>query len=382
MSAAKKRRLNRAGGGVSTPSKVAAGGLAAAVALGGTVAALNYDTVTIEVDGKVEQVATWSKDDRAILEKAGITAGSGDLVARQGDITDGGKLVYRSAKPVTMVIDGITKNLKTNAVDTKELIEGLKEQGLIADRDKVSVAEGKISTDGVKLDIVRAKDFILVDDAKENKLTLPAVTVADVLEQRGIKLAEGDTVTPSAETPVTEGMRIEVSRLIEKTVTETEDVPADENVIEDDSMFDDERVVEQQGESGQVERTVKITSRDGNELSREVVAEKELKAPGTTTIRQGTKSRVAAAPAPAAGYGVWDELAQCESGGNWAIDTGNGFSGGLQFTDSTWAAYGGTEYAPRASQASREQQIAVAERVQASQGWGAWPACTASMGLR
>ena len=79
---------------------------------------------------------------------------------------------------------------------------------------------------------------------------------------------------------------------------------------------------------------------------------------------------------------VWDEVAQCESGGNWAINTGNGYQGGLQFSPSTWAGHGGTAYAPTADQATREQQIAVAERVQASQGWGAWPACTARLGIR
>jgi nucleoid-associated protein YgaU len=71
----------------------------------------------------------------------------------------------------------------------------------------------------------------------------------------------------------------------------------------------------------------------------------------------------------------WDAVAQCESSGNWAIHTGNGFSGGLQFTNSTWAAYGGTAYAPQAWQASREAQIAVAERVLAGQGPHAWPVC-------
>ncbi|WP_142057464.1 transglycosylase family protein [Pseudarthrobacter sp. B4EP4b] len=75
---------------------------------------------------------------------------------------------------------------------------------------------------------------------------------------------------------------------------------------------------------------------------------------------------------------TWDALAQCESGGNWAINTGNGFSGGLQFTPSTWAAYGGSG---SAADASREQQIAVAEQVQAAQGWGAWPSCAAQLGL-
>lgn len=77
----------------------------------------------------------------------------------------------------------------------------------------------------------------------------------------------------------------------------------------------------------------------------------------------------------------WDRLAQCESGGNWAINTGNGYQGGLQFSPSTWAAYGGTQYAPTANQATREQQIAIAEKTLAGQGWGAWPACSAKLGL-
>ena len=84
------------------------------------------------------------------------------------------------------------------------------------------------------------------------------------------------------------------------------------------------------------------------------------------------------AAVPAASGSTWDALAQCESGGNWAINTGNGFSGGLQFTPSTWAAYGGSG---SAADASREQQIAVAEQVQAAQGWGAWPSCAAQLGL-
>lgn len=77
----------------------------------------------------------------------------------------------------------------------------------------------------------------------------------------------------------------------------------------------------------------------------------------------------------------WDRLAQCEAGGNWAINTGNGYQGGLQFSPSTWAAYGGTQYAPTANQATREQQIATAEKTLAGQGWGAWPACSAKLGL-
>lgn len=88
----------------------------------------------------------------------------------------------------------------------------------------------------------------------------------------------------------------------------------------------------------------------------------------------------APAPAPVASNGsVWDKLAACESGGNWHINTGNGYGGGLQISHGTWAAYGGTG---TAAGASREQQIAVAEKIKARQGWGAWPACSAKLGLR
>ncbi len=91
-------------------------------------------------------------------------------------------------------------------------------------------------------------------------------------------------------------------------------------------------------------------------------------------------------PAPstggAASASTWDALAQCESGGNWSINTGNGYYGGLQFHPQTWAAHGGHAYAPNAHQATREQEIAIAERVLASQGWGAWPSCSAQLGLR
>jgi len=84
----------------------------------------------------------------------------------------------------------------------------------------------------------------------------------------------------------------------------------------------------------------------------------------------------ASSPASASSGGVnWSAIAACESGGNWSIDTGNGFYGGLQFTEQTWLGYGGGQYAPSASLATEAQQIAVAQRVLAGQGIGAWPVC-------
>ncbi|MDH6710980.1 nucleoid-associated protein YgaU [Kitasatospora sp. MAA19] len=90
---------------------------------------------------------------------------------------------------------------------------------------------------------------------------------------------------------------------------------------------------------------------------------------------------VTATSASAASVSTWDSVAQCESGGNWAINTGNGFYGGLQFTSSTWAAFGGTAYASQANLATKAQQISVAEKVLASQGPGAWPVCSVKAGL-
>lgn len=94
-------------------------------------------------------------------------------------------------------------------------------------------------------------------------------------------------------------------------------------------------------------------------------------AAGATAALAGTAT---AAPATA-----WDKLAQCESGGNWSINTGNGYYGGLQFSPRTWRAFGGTGMPHQASKAT---QIAVAERTLAAQGWGAWPSCSTKMGLR
>jgi hypothetical protein len=110
-------------------------------------------------------------------------------------------------------------------------------------------------------------------------------------------------------------------------------------------------------------------------------------ATGRTLARTAVAGAVAGAPllvvvpaAHAANDGTWDRVAQCESGGRWDINTGNGFQGGLQFTPSTWRGFGGAEFAPAAHQASRTQQITVAERVLAKQGWGAWPVCSRKAG--
>ena len=112
------------------------------------------------------------------------------------------------------------------------------------------------------------------------------------------------------------------------------------------------------------------------------IAEALANLPTTTTAPPGPKARMTTPPASTDER--WEMLAQCESGGNWQTNTGNGYGGGLQFAHtgrwSTWRAFGGEQYAPHPWEATREQQIAVAENVLASSGWRAWPGCSRRFG--
>lgn len=102
--------------------------------------------------------------------------------------------------------------------------------------------------------------------------------------------------------------------------------------------------------------------------------------PGGAALLAPLGLLAAAGGAAAADGGVWDRIAQCESGGDWHINTGNGYYGGLQFSASTWRAFGGTAYAPTADRASKGRQIEIAAKVQHAQGWNAWPVCGARAG--
>jgi len=149
------------------------------------------------------------------------------------------------------------------------------------------------------------------------------------------------------------------------------------------SLLEGNTVVIRAGDAGSRNVTYKRTFRNGKLVTAKVISQKVLDAPRDRVVAVGTKEP-APAPAPTANYAsgstVWDQLAQCESGGNWAINTGNGYYGGLQFSLSTWQAYGGSGLP---SENSRETQIMIAERVRAADGGGysSWPACSASLGL-
>ncbi|MFJ8046196.1 transglycosylase family protein [Kitasatospora sp. NPDC096147] len=123
------------------------------------------------------------------------------------------------------------------------------------------------------------------------------------------------------------------------------------------------------------EERVFVLSSTTSKRARRLIAATGVVGIGLTipTLTAGTAS--------AASVSTWDKVAACESTNDWSINTGNGFYGGLQFTSSTWAEFGGKQYAPQANQATKAQQIAIAEKVLAVQGPGAWPVCSVQAGL-
>jgi hypothetical protein len=145
----------------------------------------------------------------------------------------------------------------------------------------------------------------------------------------------------------------------------------------DSSLYTDQTKTVRDGRDGARRVVYRVTSENGKVTHRRALHTTLLRKPVSELVRYGTKDRPAPAPTTnyAGGSSVWDRIAACESGGNWAANTGNGYYGGLQFNLSTWQAYGGSG---RPDQNSREAQIAVAERVRAaSGGYGAWPVCGA-----
>ena len=389
----------------SIPLRVATGGVVGALAVGGVVAATSQKDITVDYNGDEIQLATFSSDVKGALESADLEVSDKDLVypAPSEQVDKGDTITVRTAKPVAVSIDGEEKNFDSTALTVEDLVKSLDKvqpgSAVTADGKKLD-ADERVA-DGMNLDVVSPKIVAINNGGKTTYTQIAAKTVGDVLKERGIKLGADDKVSPGENTPLKNGQTITVDKFTEDEVKETESFDAEPHYVDDPELAEGTEEVREEGTPGEKEITYTVKSRNCEEFSREVKDEKELKPATPATIARGTKpaeensaagkagagdsvqsgNTGAAAPAVANG-GVWDSIAQCESGGDWSINTGNGYSGGLQFDPGTWAAHGGTQYAPDASQATREQQIAVAEKIQASQGWGAWPACTSKLGIR
>ncbi|MCR5913849.1 DUF348 domain-containing protein [Corynebacterium sp. zg254] len=389
MSPKKKSRLHRINKTSNTPMRVATGGMLATLVVGGGVAVAAHKNVVLDVDGKIINASTMSGDVKGALQAAGVEIDDQDLVtpALSESISDNSHIKVRSSRQVSLVIDGQTQTVNTTADNIRDLLKQMGHND--AESLLSSGASSKIPVDGMNLDITTSKKFTLNNGGKPGTLSLPARTVGEALAMHGKPLGPEDVVEPPADTPLTEGMHIDVFRVTEGEETVEQDIPAPVRYEDDPEMNEGEEKVLDPGTPGREKVTFNVRRENDQETKRDVLNKETLTEPKESVVKRGTKkvatvaaSNTGAAAPSVANGSVWDAIAQCESGGNWAINTGNGYQGGLQFSPSTWAGFGGTEYAPAAHMATREQQIAVAERVRASQGWGAWPSCTSKLGLR
>ena len=177
-----------------------------------------------------------------------------------------------------------------------------------------------------------------------------------------------------------------------KQIVESQKTPVPEQVVQDPSAPEGTRTVVDPGTEGVRSVIWRVTYDNGREVGRERVGAGSSTPAEPRVVKVGSKKpekakapkqdapKKAAAPA-AVGGAVWDKIAECESDGDWSTNSGNGYYGGLQFDKKTWSAYGGDQYAPRPDQASREEQIAVANKIKDERGgYSAWPNCGAKAG--
>ena len=377
------RQIKRINPKNSAAKRVAVGTVAGAVLVGGAGTALaSQKQITVDVNGEETNVRTYAADVAGVLQSAGVDVDPQDLVypAPGEKISRGDTVTVRTAKPVAVVVDGVAQQITSTASTVGELLE---EAG-VTSAAGVDIDRDETVTEGLNVDVTTPKIVALRDGGNLTYVSAAAKTVGDLLSARGVTFDSDDRLNHALADAIVPGMEIVLDRV--NTIDRPETVAVEEpaEYIDDDTLDEGTEEVREEGVQGEkqiIHRTVTV---NGVVESEGVAEEKETKKGKPAVIARGTKqtgNTGAAAPAVANGS-VWDAIAACESGGNWSINTGNGYHGGLQFNPGTWAAYGGTAFAPTADLATREQPIAIAERTQAAQGWGAWPACTARLGLR
>jgi uncharacterized protein YabE (DUF348 family) len=351
-------------------NKIILGSLVAAivVALGGTAAAYMAfsRTVTVSIDGKESQVRTFGDNVGDVLASKGIEPTSHDSVVPSVDtpVNDGSRISVRLGRPLALSIDGDKRTLWTTATKVSSALDQL---GLRTGNAALSVSRSaSIDRSGMALEVTTPKLVTLkVANEKAEKHNVPAATVGDLLEQVDAGVDRNDVVRPSRSSELNDRTKIVVTKIGVRTKhVPRETMPAPVQEQKDDSMMSGDSSTVREGSDGVRDVTYKLRFRNGEVVNRQVVKQQVLRQPVATIVKIGTKT---------VDTGIWDRIAACESGGNWAANTGNGYYGGLQFNLGTWQSYGGSG---RPDQNSREQQIAVAERVRdAEGGYGAWPVC-------
>jgi uncharacterized protein YabE (DUF348 family) len=351
-----------------------------ALTFAGGFAVAAHKTVTLAVDGSTITVATMKSRVIDVVQENGFDVGERDDLYPAADqpVHQSDTIVLRRSRPLQISTDGRdSREVWTTASTVSEALSQLQ----MTDKAPAAASRGsRVPLAGMSLPVVSAKTVQLADAGVVRTVRLAAPNVAGLLEAAGVPLEQSDEVVPAASSPIVDGMQIQVTRIRLEKATERVPLPPANLRIEDPSLNMSRQIVEDPGTPGTQDVTFAIAKVNGAETGRMPVANVVVVPARDGVLRVGVKPGTEV-PEVSNG-GVWDSLARCEAGGNWAINTGNGFYGGVQFDQNTWERNGGLRYAGRADLATREEQIAIAEVTRARQGWGAWPTCSGRIGAR
>ncbi|TQR84109.1 DUF348 domain-containing protein [Mycobacterium hodleri] len=354
--------------------------LLVALTFAGGYAVSTHKTVTLTVDGKSTTVSTMKSHVIDVVQENGFEVGERDdlFPAANEPVEQSETIVLRRSRPLQISLDG--RNSR-EVWTTASTVQGALAQLSMTDTAPAAASRGsRVPLEGMSLPVVGARTAQIDDGGVVRTVRVAAANVAGFLEAAGAPLEQSDAVVPAANSPVSDGMQIHVTRVrVTRSTERVPLVPVNE-VVQDVTMNMSRQVVDDPGTPGIQDVTFAVATVNGVETGRLPVANVVI-----VPARNG-KLRIGAKPGtevPEVSQGeTWDALSRCEAGGNWAINTGNGFYGGVQFDQNTWERNGGLRYAQRADLASREEQIAIAEVTRARQGWGAWPTCSGRLGVR
>jgi uncharacterized protein YabE (DUF348 family) len=366
-----------------TRSKAALAVLTGAVVLAVAATGVGYaamsKTVTLSIDGRTQRVHTFASNVSDVLRSEGISIGDHDVVApgAASKIADGATIAVKYGRPFDVKVDGRSNRYWVTATDVASALDQI---GLRFAGADMSASRGTdIGRSGMDLAVVTPKTVtVKIGDDAKRKTEVTALTVGEALKELGTPADGNDQVKPGLGATLEDGDRLTLTkvRVVQRKVTESIDAGTVKK--QDSSMYADQSKTVRAAVDGRRKVVYKITFENGERVARKAISSDVLRRPVAAIVKVGTKDRPAPAPAAAnysGGSSAWDRIAACESGGNWAANTGNGYYGGLQFSLGTWQAYGGSG---RPDQNSRSAQIAVAERVRAAEGgYGAWPVCGA-----
>ncbi|HEU0191707.1 MAG TPA: transglycosylase family protein [Mycobacterium sp.] len=367
-------RLHQADQDESPILRILVGALLVTLTVAGGYAVGARKTVTLEVDGAPVTVTTMKSRVIDVVTENGFDIGDRDEVSPAGDaaVRDADTIVLRRGRPLQLSLDGREAGQVWTTAPTVD--EALAQLSMTDTAPTAASRGSRVPLAGMALPVVSAKNVQIDDGGAVRTVHLAAPNVGGLLAAAGVPLEQSDHVVPAASEPVVEGMQIQVTRIRVGHVTQRVPLAPSAQRIEDPTMNISRQVVDDPGTPGTQDMTFAVATVNGVETGRLPVTSAVVTPARDSVLRVGAKPGT---EVPDSIYGAaWDRIAGCEAGGNWAINSGNGYYGGVQFDYGTWVANGGLKYAPRADLATREEQIAIAEVTQARQGWGAWPVCS------